>query len=187
MSPGMTIPGDFWLTVAGCGLIARDPGARRGCRGRALSGLEPGDDRTEAMLLGTGRREGERTRRVLRVITAPIFSSLRRRVAHCARAIRALLRPHRRTVLSRSVSETGKQPAERVGPPSVARGAVGKELELLFPAAVLALAAGAGEFLVKRAAITRQMGHHEARVGSSLGPCARRAMTRCSQSQLRAP
>lgn len=59
MSPGMTIPGDFWLTVAGFGLIARDPGARRGCRGRALSGLEPGDDRTEAMLLGTGRREGE--------------------------------------------------------------------------------------------------------------------------------
>ena len=61
-------------------------------------------------------------------------------VAHWARAMSVPSRPRRRIDVEQGVGEAGEQQAELVGPPSVARGAVGEELELLFLDPVLHLA-----------------------------------------------
>ena len=124
----------------------------------------------------------KRTRLVLRTITAPIFKSLRRMV-HCARTIRVPWRPRWRIASSRVQ-------AELVGPPSVARGAIGEGLELLFPDAVFHLAAGAAETLAERAAVTRQAACTGNRTDpglAALGPCSMRAINRHIRSRLRAP
>ena len=78
----------------------------------------------------------------------------------------AALEPQAPDCVHQSVGEAGEQQAELVGPPAVAGGAVGEELELLLLDAVLHLAAGAVEMVVEITALAREVGHHEARVGA---------------------
>jgi len=160
----ISLPGSrFWVVLDGWGRISRGRGMGRGLpvadrrHGRDpgclwfgnYPGLSRAATRRKRSCPGQADDRWKPNRRVLRVIKAPIFRSLRRRVAHCARAIRIPWRPHRRIASSRVQAEP-----------------VGEELALLFPDAVFHLATGTVQIFAERPAVAFQAGHHEARIGT---------------------
>lgn len=99
-----------------------------------------------------------------RRVTTPTLSSFKRMGALGA-GVFGSLQAEAADCGQQDIGQAGEQQAEPVGPPAVARGAVGEQLELLLLDAVLHLAAGAVEAVVEGLAVALQIGHHEARIG----------------------
>ena len=70
--------------------------------------------------------------------------------------------------LDQVIGQGGQDQAELIGPPFVARGAVGEEIKLLLLDTVLHLATLAIQAVIELLPAAAEVGHHIARVGAAL-------------------